>query len=94
MVRNILLNLSDLFINVPKLILYIAGDRQREFDQLTETIPGISIVVGFPNNIYDMLEGYESSLVILDDLMGECSNNQRISNLFTPGSHQNISVFC
>ena len=78
LVRNILLNSTDLFINVPKWILYIADVRQREFEQLTKTIPGINIVVGFPYNIYDMFEGYKSSLVILDDLR----QNIRMTNVY------------
>ena len=45
---------------------------------LTKTIPGINIVVGFPYNIYDMFEGYKSSLVILDDLR----QNIRMTNVY------------
>ena len=94
LIRSMLLNLSNLFTTVPTRILYLAGEKQKEFEQLTETIPNISVVIGFPDNIYDMLEGYDNSMVILDDLMTECSNDQRVSNLFTRGSHhRNISIF-
>ena len=40
-----------------------------------------------------MTAGHENSLVILDDLMSQCSNNQRMSDLFTRGSHhRGISI--
>ncbi len=43
--------------------------------------------------LYGNLKGIQNSLVIIDDLMSECSKDQRISNLFTSGSHhQGISV--
>jgi hypothetical protein len=43
--------------------------------------------------VYDILEGYKNSLVIIDDLMSECSKDQRVSDLFTRGSHhRGISV--
>ena len=94
LIRSMLLNLSNLFTTVPTRILCLAGEKQKKFEQLTETIPNISVVIGFPDNIYDMLEGYDNSMVILDDLMTECSNDQRVSNLFTRGSHHpNISIF-
>ena len=33
------------------------------------------------------MEGYENSLVIIDDLMSECSKDQRMCQLVTRGSH-------
>ena len=48
---------------------------------------------GFPDNLSDMVRGHDHSLVDLDDLMSQCSNDQRVADLFTCGSHQRgISV--
>ena len=34
-----------------------------------------------------MVRGHDNSLLVLDDLMSQCSNNQRVADLFTCGSH-------
>lgn len=60
LIRSTLLNLSNLFTTVPKRILYLAGEKQKEFEQLTERIPNIGVIIRFPDNIYDMLEGYDN----------------------------------
>ena len=40
-----------------------------------------------------MTQGHEHSLVVRDDLMSQCSNDQRVADLFSKGSHHNgISV--
>ena len=63
--------------------------------QLSKTVPNIQFVEGFPN-IYlcDMTDAHDSSMVILDDLMSQCSNDQRVVDLFTRGSHhRGITVY-
>jgi hypothetical protein len=93
LVRSILYSLNDLFDPVPSKILYCYGEHQSVFDDMARTIPTISFIRGFPPCLYDLLEGYANSLVIIDDLMSECSKDQRISELFTRGSHhRGISV--
>ena len=91
LVRSMLHNLEDLFYPVPTKIIYCYGEYQKEFDELS--LPNLELVEGFPNNLYELTEGHENSLVILDDLMSQCSNDQRVSDLFTRGSHhKGISV--
>ena len=69
-------------------------ENQKEFDGLSKTQQNIEFVEGFPDDLYDLLGGHENSLVILDDLMPQCSNDTRVSDLFTRGSHnRGISVF-
>ena len=47
----------------------------------------------FPDNLSDMVRGHDNSLVVLDDLLSQCSNDQRVVDLFTRGSHhRGISV--
>ena len=94
LVRSMLDNLEELFYPVPTKILYCYGEHQKEFDDLSQRLPNIEFVDGFPNDLYASVEGHNKSLVILDDLMSQCSNDTRVSDLFTRGSHhRGISVF-
>ncbi len=94
LVRSMLDNLEELFYPVPTKILYCYGEHQKEFDDLSQKLPNIEFVDGFPNDLYASVEGHNKSLVILDDLMSQCSNDTRVSDLFTRGSHhRGISVF-
>ena len=66
------------------------GVYQKEFDELP---PNVELIEGFPDNLSDMIRGHDHSLVVLDDLMSQCSNDQRVADLFTRGSHRRgISV--
>ena len=84
---SMLRNLEYLFSSIPTKIIYACGVYQKEFAELSETVPNIQFVEGFPNDLYDMTDAYDSSMVILDDLMSQCSNDQRVVDLFTRGSH-------
>ena len=60
-------------------------------------IPGIEFVKGIPANIEDehFLNPAIRNLIVIDDLMSEASNDNRICDLFTKGSHhRNLSVIC
>ena len=47
----------------------------------------------FHDNLHDMLVNDKNSLIIMDDLMFECSKDQRMSELFTKFSqHRGMSV--
>ena len=53
----------------------------------------MELVEGFPDNLSNMVRDHDHSLVVLDDLMTQCSNDQRVADLFTRGSHhRGISV--
>ena len=83
--------LGELFHPVPTKIIYCYGEYQKEFDELE--MPNIRLVEGFPNDLYALTNGHENSLVVLDNMMSDCSNDQRVSDLFTRGSyHRGISV--
>ena len=49
--------------------------------------PNVELVEGFLDNLGDMVCRHDHSLVVLDDLMSQCSNDQRVADLFTRGSH-------
>ena len=87
LVRSMLYNLEELFTPVPSRIVYCYGEYQSVFDDMRSKIPNISFVEGLPEDLYQMLEGHQNSMIIIDDLMTQCSQNQNISDLFTKGSH-------
>ena len=90
LVRSLLYNLEELFHPIPTQVIYCFGKPQKEFNELTKIVPKIELVQGFPDDLYGMVNEHTNSLVILDDLMGQCSNDQRISDLFTRGSHHRV----
>ena len=93
LVRRLLYHLEELFNPVPTKIVYCYGEYQKEFDELLTTLPNIVLVEGFPDNMYNLTNEHDNSLVVLDDFMSHCSNDQRVSDLFTCGSHhRGISV--
>ena len=80
--RRMLRHLEELFYPVPTKIIYCYGEYQKKFDELP---PNVELMEGFPDNLNDMVRGHDSSLVVLDDLMAQCSNDQRVADLFTRG---------
>ena len=68
----------------------VMGEYQKKFDELPSNV---ELMEGFPDNLSDMVRGHDHSLVVLDDLMSQYSNDQRVADLFTRGSHhRGISV--
>ena len=83
-------HLEELFYPVPTKIIYCYGEYQKKFDELP---PNVELMEGFPDNLSDVVRGHDNSLVVLDDLMSQCSNDQRVADLFTRGlHHRGISV--
>ena len=82
-VRRLLYYKNELFYPVPTKVIYCYGEYQKEFDDMRD----IDFVEGFPSDLDEMTKGHEQSLIVLDDLMSECSKDQRVSDLFTRGSH-------
>ena len=90
MVRCMLRHLEELFDPVPTKIIYCYGEYQKEFN---EFLPKVELMEGFPNNVHELTKGHDNSLIVLDDLMSQCSDDQRVADLFTRGSHHlGISV--
>ena len=50
-------------------------------------MPNISLIEGFPDNLYTLTNRHKNSLVVLDDMMADCSKDQHVSDLFMRGSH-------
>ena len=89
LVRSILHHLNELFDPVPSKIVYCYGEHQAAFDDMARPMDNIEFVEGFPDNFHEMTSNEKNSLVILDDLMFQCSKDQRMSDLFTRSSHHN-----
>ena len=87
LIRSMLKILEELFHPIPTQVIYCFGQPQKEFNELVKIVPKIKLVEGFPDDLNEMVNGHTNSLVILDDLMCQCSNDQRVSDLFTRGSH-------
>ena len=83
LVRKMLHHLNELFYPVPSKVIYCYGEYQKEFDELR----GVDFVEGFPADLSQLTQDHEQTLLILDDLVAECSKDQRVSDLFTRGSH-------
>ena len=83
LVRSMLHRLNERFDPLPTRLIYCLGEYQTMFDDMVEN----GFVKGFPDNLHDMLGDDNNSLIIVDDLMLECSKDQRMTELFTPGSH-------
>ena len=88
--RRMLRHLEELFYPVPTKIIYCYGEYQKKIDELP---PNVELMEGFHDNLNNMVRGHDHSLVVLDDLMLQCSNDQRVADLFMRGSHhRGISV--
>ena len=87
-VRRMLEHLNEMFYPVSSKVIYCYGEYQKEF----ELFPCVELVEGFRSDVGKLTGGHDNSLLVLDDLMSQCSNDQRVADLFTRGSHQGISV--
>ena len=79
---------EDMIDGAPENIIWCYGMYQPAYDEMQRTIRNITFIEGVPR-----INPSIRNLVVLDDLIQEPSNNSRITNLFTKGSHhRNLSV--
>jgi len=72
----------------PKKIYYFYGEYQPIFD----SIEGVKFIRGLQEDVIENIGG-TPTWIIFDDLMNDAINSQKVSDLFTKGSHhKNISV--
>ena len=96
-VKNLLENRQQWISPTPQRIIWIYGQWQPLYVEMQRIIPGLEFVKGIPANIEDeqFLNPAIRNLIVIDDLMSEASNDKRICDLFTKGSHhRNLSVIC
>ena len=77
MVHRMLQHLGELFHPVPTKIIYCYGEYQKEFGELPSNV---TLVEGFQNNSNNLVRGHDNSMVVLDDMMSQCSKDQRVAD--------------
>ena len=60
---------------------------QPAYDEMLKTIPNIAFVEGVPGDLETLINFSIRNLVVIDDLMHELSNDQRMTNSFAKGCH-------
>jgi len=89
---KLLKNLEEMFAGEIFKIVYCYGAYQSCFVKFKEEVPNLVFVDGFPENVLDLFEN-QPGIMIVDDLMASCSNDQRMADLMTKHSHhRNITV--
>ena len=86
---------EDMFDGAPENIIWCYGIYQPAYDEIQRNVPNITFMEGVANDLHSMINPSITNLVVIDDLMHELSNDQRITSLFTKGCHhgdRNLSV--
>ena len=74
-------------------IVWCYGKHQPQLlAELKSYFPNIEYIHGLPSDLDEMFDITKTNLLVLDDLMDQASSDQRISQLFTRGRHQNLSL--
>ena len=89
-VKRLLESGKDLIDGAPGNVIWYYGIYQPAYDDMLGMListPNINFIEGVPSDLESMIDPSIRNLVVIDDLMQELSNNQRITNLFTKGYH-------
>ena len=88
-----ILTYNTVMINIaPKKIYYYYSTWQNSFKKILLDNPSVIFKIGLPD--LDEFDPNIPNLIILDDLMKECEDDQAIQKLFTVDSHhKNVSVY-
>lgn len=80
----------------PQRIIWLYKRWQPLYDVIrTTVVPRVEFIKGMPENLEkeDFLNTEIRNLIVLDDMVAEAAKDQRVTDLFTEGSHhRNISV--
>lgn len=95
-IKKLLKNITQMIKPSPERIMYCYSMWQEGFVDIMKINPSIEFVkVENDDTIIDVdkFDASKPSLLILDDLMQECKNNEELCNIFTKASHhKNISI--
>ena len=94
-VRNLLRNIKELVHPLPERLIWLYGQDQPLYHTLKEEIPNIEFYRGIPPDLNndEFFDTTTPNLVIIDDLMTDCKNDENLTKLFTIGSHhKNLSI--
>ena len=78
--------------NSTKIIWCYTKQQPDLLNKLTEIPSTIEYAQGIPSEVDSMFDRSVNNLIILNDMMGEATQNKRISQLFTRVRHDNLSV--
>lgn len=85
--KNILLN-QERFISPPfKKVIWVYNNWPDSLKELQNGNFEIQFVDDLPN--FDGMSKQENTVIVIDDLMTEASQNDQVQALFTPGHHLN-----
>ena len=91
--KKMLKNATSIIDNPPERIVWCYAKHQPALlNELLKIVPDIEYVEGIPENLESMFNRSVSNLAILDDLMDEGGDSKAVSQLFTRGRHDNLSV--
>ena len=91
-VKKLLENVDYMIDKKVEQIIYCYGEYQPIFQEIQTKLPQIQFIEGFPD-VKSITDPSFHTLMIIDDLQNELSNNVELANLFTKGSHHRcISV--
>lgn len=81
------------FTPFPERIVWCYGEWQPTYDEIKLENPQVQFVKGLDEEVFESFSPDKRNLVILDDLMSEIGGSEKLSTLFTKGSHhRNLSV--
>lgn len=73
----------------PKKILWLYAEDQ----PLYKAMQGVEFIQGIPDDLEDRFDSRHNNLLVLDDLMTKCHSDERLTRLFSVGSHhKNMSI--
>ena len=78
---------EDMIDGAPENIIWCYSMYQPAYDEMLKTIPNIMFVEGVPGDLETLINPSIRNLVVIDDLMHELSNDQRMTNSFAKGCH-------
>lgn len=96
-IKKVLIHSDQLIRPVPDRILWIYKRWQPLYDELKYWIPSIVFIEGITEDIkYDtVINSRKRTLLIIDDMMKDATQDKEICELFTEGAHhRNLSVVC
>ena len=77
---------------IDRIVWCYAKHQPKLFYELKDLMPAIEYVQGIPENLDEYFDRNSKNLIILDDLMDESGDDKRVSQLFSRGRHDNLSV--
>ena len=73
----------------PNKILWLYAEDQPMY----KSMKGVEFIQGIPDDLETRFDAHYNNLLIIDDLMTRCQNDDRLTRLFSVGSHhRNLSI--